>query len=142
LAVTTAALGNVDPVMNVAARDTDGTTFTVAEGATDVVVVVVVVAVGALRQRNPLTAVCLHINGTGSETTCPTFEHTPPGAGCGLAPTTPPALGNITPNANTAATTTRFKRLITLSYPGNQTRGVGGIPHKLIAPKGNAVVTC
>ena len=115
LVVTTTALGNVEPVMNVAANDTVGTTATVVEGATDVDDVVVVVGVGALRQRKPLTAVCLHTNGTGSETTCPTFVQTPLCAGCDLAPTTPPT--NITPAANTAATTTRFNRLITLSCP-------------------------
>ena len=121
LVVTTDALGNVDPVMNVAANETVGTTATVVEGVMGVVVlaVVVVVVIGTLRQRNPLTAVCLHTNGTGAETTCPTFVQTPRGAGWGLAPATPPA--NITPTANTAAMTKLFKRLITLSCTRNPT---------------------
>ena len=123
LEVTTAALGNVPLSRNVAANETVGTTATVVGGATDVVViddVVVVVGVGALRQRNPFLVVCLHTSGTGVETTSPTFVHTPRGAGWGLAPTTPPV--NITPMTNTAATTKRLKRLITLSCPRNQTR--------------------
>ena len=123
LAVTNAALGNVPLSINVAANETVGTTATVVEGATDVVVVVVVVVVvgvGALRQRKPFLVVCLHTSGTGVETTSPTFVHTPRGAGWGLAPATPPA--NITPTANAAATTARFKPLITLSCPRNQTR--------------------
>ena len=120
LEVTTAALGNVPLSRNVAANDTVGTTATVVGGAMDVVVVVVVVGIGALRQRNPFLVVCLHTSGTGVETTSPTFVHTPRGAGWGLAPATPPA--NITPTANAAATTARFKPLITLSCPRNQTR--------------------
>jgi hypothetical protein len=96
-------------VINVGDNKTDGIT---AVFGVDVDVVEVV---GALRQRNPLLGVCLHTNGTGTEITRPTFVHTLPGAGCGLASTAPPA--NITPIANTAATTTRFKRLITLSCP-------------------------
>ena len=74
LDVTTAALGNAPLSRNVVANETDGTTASVVEGATDVVVVVV--GIGALRQRNPFFGVCLHTNGTGAETTSPTFVHT------------------------------------------------------------------
>jgi hypothetical protein len=117
--------------MNVGDNETNGTT-TVFEVDVDVVEVV-----GALRQRNPLLGVCLHTNGTGTEIARPTFVHTLPGAGFGLASTTPPALGNITPIANTAATTTRFKRLITLSCPviGTRHERVRGNAHTLTTAK-------